>query len=276
MRLILFLTLVLCNSLYANNDPVKPAEDNKEILIFGVAPFMSSLALVKRMAPLRDYLSDKLGYTIVLETATQAEEFMKRTINGRYDFVMTSPTFALLAMDTQKFNLIASQSRELTGKLIVLMDSPYNNLKDLEGKIIGAPPRVGFLGQLAETFIASLGMNEAPQIKYFHSHNDAISALRRKEIDATLIAGFMDKTLAKKGVHVRTLVQTPDFPGMSILTGVEMNDQTKLALKKVLIEMSEDVSGLKVLQEISFPPFEHMEVKELERVRPYLPKAPKD
>ena len=43
------------------------------------------------------------------------KDFSKRTLNGRYDIVLTNPTFSLMAMDKGGFQIIASQKKKLSG-----------------------------------------------------------------------------------------------------------------------------------------------------------------
>ena len=87
---------VLSQSVHASAPEKSQTPVSENELVFGIAPFMSPLALLKRMAPLRDYLSKILGRPVRIETATDASEFTKRTLEGRYHFVLTNPTFSLL------------------------------------------------------------------------------------------------------------------------------------------------------------------------------------
>ena len=267
--------ICICSFLFSH--PVHGfAEKNQaaeQRLVFGIAPFMSPTSLVKRMAPLRKYLSESTGLEIAIETATTASVFTERTLEGRYDLVFTNPTFALMAMDKGGFKLIATQKKKLAGHFVVMEKSKIKKLKDLEGKLLGAPPKVGFLGQLVKPHLDKSGLdkNKLPEIKYFKSHKDVIAALRFGEIDASFIAGFMEKSLLKKGHPIRRIHRTGEYPGMTMLAKNEMKQELVNIITMSLFELDKNEKGKNVLKKISMPGFKKINMKQLEIVRPYLP-----
>ena len=241
-------------------------------LVFGIAPFMSPMALVKRMAPLRDYLSEALGRTVIIETANDAEEFVRRTLAGRYQLVLTSPVFSLRALDEKTFSLLVSQRRMLAGYFVVMDHSPINSVDQLAGRLVGAPPRVGFLGQLIEPLLSDMHFppNSMPRIKHFHSHNDAIAALRLGETDASFIVSFMEPHLLSRGVAIRTIYRTGDYPGLNVLAHESMPVSVQQRLRDSLLQLDQTQEGKRLLNDINMPGFRAIEVQELESVRPYL------
>lgn len=250
------------------------AEDSPAPLVFGIAPFMSPMALVKRMAPLRDYLSEALGVEVIIETSNDAEEFVKRTLAGRYHFVLTNPVFSLRAMDQGDFQLLASQHRLMAGYFVVMEDSPIREVHDLAGRLVGAPPKVGFLGQLIMPLLESMHFprSNMPRVKYFHSHNDAVAALRLGETDASFIVSFMEPHLLARGIPIRTIYRSRAYPGLSVLAHKRMSRQHTDRLQESLISMHRNIQGKRVLQTMSMPAFRSIEKDELESVRPYLAK----
>jgi len=266
---VLFLAL-FNGSLHAHDEVTHPSSDR---LIFGIAPFMSPLALVKRMAPLRTYLSDALGVEVLIETTTDAKDFARRTLSGHYDFVLTNPTFSLMAIDKGEFQIVATQKSKLLGYFVVLENSNIKDIKDLAGKRIGAPPKVGFMGQLIDPFLRKniFSDSDMPEIKYFHSHNDAISALRLGETNATLIVSFMSHHLHAKGHQLRTIFTTEAYPGMTVLANKKMSAELVNKLRMALFALDQKEEGIEVLKKISMSGYQKLDKKELEKVRPYLP-----
>lgn len=270
LALFLLISLPLASTAAAevttNNTP-------NERLVFGIAPFMSPLALVKRMAPLRDYLSQEMGVEVVIETTNDATEFGKRSLSGKYDFVLTNPTFSLMALDQGGFQIVASQKKKLTGHFVVLEDSKINHIDDLKGLQVGCPPKVGFMGQLISPYLKSnfFSEKEMPRITYFHSHKDAISALRLKNIDATLIVNFMEKHLIAKNIPIRTIHKTDKYPGMTIIASNTLSSELFNRLKDSLFKIDQTDSGRQILKQISMSGYESLDKNELEKIRPYLP-----
>lgn len=243
-------------------------------LSFGVAPFMSPLALLKRLAPLRQYLSDTISHEVVIETAPDAKEFARRSVEGNYDIILTNPTFATMVVDAGQYRLLLTQEKSLSGVLVVMENSAINSVDDLAGKTIGTPPRVGFLGQLAKPYIHDIGLkgDRAAVLKPFHSHNDSTAALRIGKIDASFIAGFMKQHLIDKGMKIREISRSPTFPGLTLLAHNRLASPVMDNIQGALLRLGESEVGQKLLKKISMSRFRTIEPAELDVVRPYLPK----
>lgn len=273
--IIYFFSLLTFCSLFSQSilavDEINKSPSSR--LIFGIAPFMSPTSLVKRMAPLREYLSESTGIDVLIETSTSAKVFKERTLNGRYDIVFTNPTFSLMAMDKGGFQILATQKKKISGHFVVLKNSKIQNIKELEGKLIGSPPKIGFLGQLIEPYLDTIGFekNNKPKIKYFHSHKDVIAALRFGDTDASLIVSFMEKHLLKKGFPLRTIHRTEGYPGMTMLSKIDMPEELANKIRKSLFSLDQNDQGKIVLKKISMPGFKKLNLKQLDKVRPYLP-----
>ncbi|MBT8449558.1 MAG: phosphate/phosphite/phosphonate ABC transporter substrate-binding protein [Gammaproteobacteria bacterium] len=264
---------VVSQPVVASDETKLQTPGSQHQLVLGIAPFMSPLALIKRMAPLRDYLSQIMGRTVRIETATDAREFTQRTLEGRYHFVLTNPTFALMALETSDFRLVATQKQHISGSLIVKADSEIQSVDQLAGKSIGAPPKVGFLGQLVRPYLKAFDFpeNQMPRVFNYNSHNAAISALRLGDSDATLIVSFMEKHLDKQNLPYRVIHRTESFPGMTIVGYQSLSDNEFKQLREILITIDTDAQGRAVLEKINMPGYRVMEESELEKVRPYLP-----
>ena len=271
----LLLLLLIALNFYPVESVLAESDNTQKRLVFGIAPFMSPIALVKRMAPLRDYLSNSLGVPVLIETTTDAREFSRRTLAGKYDFVLTNPTFSLMAMDQGNFQIIASQKKKLTGHFVVMQNSHISDIKHLKNKRVGCPPKVGFMGQLISPYLSNniFKAEEMPEITYFHSHNDAISSLRLGNIDATLIVSFMEKHLLSKNVPIRTIHKTADYPGMTIVADNKLQPKLIKKLRQSLFQLDNTAAGKKVLGQISMSGYQPIDIEELETVRPYIPES---
>lgn len=262
--------LLLPGSARALND--KAGSENYDTIVIGVAPFMSPLALVKRFAPLRVYLTELLGKRVVIETATLASDFLERSLKGRYDFILTSPTFALKAKESGKYKVLLVQKNKLMGRIVVLNESPIRKLSDLNGKLLGAPPKIGFLGQIVEPYLKKSAHPDKHSIKviHFRNHIDSILALRDRGIDASFITGFMQQHFVDKGINVREIARTEEYPGLTFMSLISRQEKTSEKVKNALIELDQNKKGKWLLKDISLSPFRVMEPDELEQVREYI------
>ncbi|MBF0266445.1 MAG: phosphate/phosphite/phosphonate ABC transporter substrate-binding protein [Gammaproteobacteria bacterium] len=267
---LIFIAFMFCISSLSS-----ASENNNKTIRLGVAPFMTPMALIKRLRPLRDYLSEQLGMTVNIITARSGKEFMKRTLKGNYDFVFTNPFFALKALDTKQFDLIASQKKKITGHFVTLEDSSINSLKDLAGKKIGAPDKAGLLGKLINPFIKHSGFNKDnyPQVIHYDSHNSGVSALKIGDVDASLIVSFMTNHLREKGLKIKIIHKTEELPGMSIIVKKNSLDKKIVdSMKKAILRISNSPEGKSILKKIKMPAFKEANALELEPVRKYMVK----
>ena len=273
-RCFLLFLLLFCQNLTAGaTERVAPAQSAEAPVLFGIAPFMSPLALARRMASLREYLTRTLKRPVMIETSTDATEFAQRSLSGRYDILFTNPPFALAALDTGHYRLMVTQNRPMVGEIVVLSSSPVTTVEQLAGKSIGTPPKVGLLGHIIESYLDELGMagDQAVNVRYFRSHHDSISALRVGEIDASFIANFMRPHIEAKGISIRVLASSREYPGLTLLASGRMDDSLTARLKAGLLRLGDTDEGRSVLQAISMPPFRIIDQKELEPMRPYIP-----
>lgn len=269
IKRILFVALILgCLSIATVAEPGNLGE---ETIIFGVAPFMSPLALVKRMTPLREYLSEILERPVIIETASHARVFLQRSINGRYDYILTSPSFALKTYDSGKYLLLVTQKNKISGQIVVLNKSEIMSINDLAGKTIGSPPKVGFLGQMIGPFFNEIGLinEKSVEIIYFHSHNDSILALIDKTVDAVVVAGFMEKQLIGKDIKIREIVRTEEYPGLTMLSSNRRPADEIERVKQAMLVLTDTEKGKRLLGGIALPPFVEVGVSDLEVVRRY-------
>ncbi len=125
-------------------------------LIFGLLPSESVATEFRRYAPLRDYLQQRLGRAVVLETARNFREFRRRTLAGRYDFLETAPHFVPEAVDSGQYMVITTIVRPLTAEIVVHADSPFQQPADLAGAVVATPSPSAIITRLGkETLIAA-------------------------------------------------------------------------------------------------------------------------
>lgn len=267
---VLICCILFSKSVFGLDEQNKPITEQ---LIMGIAPFMSPTSLVKRMAPLRQYLSESIGVDVLIETATTPVVFTERTLNGRYDIVFTNPTFSLMALDKGGFQALATLKKELSGCFIVLENSKIQNIKDLGGKLVGAPPKIGFLGQLIEPYLDVVGYDDSkkPEIKYFKSHKGVMAALRLGNTDASLVVNFMEKHFLDKGYPIKTIHRTEGFPGMTMLSSLDLPAELVNKIRMSLFALDQNEKGKKVLKKINMHGFKELDINQLEKIRLYLP-----
>ena len=109
-------------------------QDTARPLVFGFLPIVSPEKLVRRFEPLVDHLAEALGVSIVMETAPDYAEFLRRTHGEkRYDFLFTAPHFYYLAQREAGYRVVARADGPLMKAVIAI--PPQRRDRDARGSL---------------------------------------------------------------------------------------------------------------------------------------------
>lgn len=249
-------------------------EINNGELLMGVAPFMSPDKLSKRLAPLRNYLSDKLKLEVVIELTRNPKQLLERTAAGRYDFVFTGPNFALRAFDSGLY--LPGAIPEKFTEFIIITDSSstINSIEQLKGKSISVPPKKGTIAKILPNYLQMNGLSKEalPNIVYYPSHNAALLAVLNGDVDASFVPDFSYHSLLPVGASVKEISRTEPLPAISFIFAKRLPDNLREEIITTLVDLNKSDRGKVVLKKISFPPFRRYSYREFDNLRIYLGK----
>ena len=249
---------------------ISAASDNeKPVLIFGLLPSESAITKFKRYAPLRDYLSKKLNRKIHLETARNFPEFIKRTKEGRYDFLETAPHFVIPAIDSKKYRVITTIVQPLSAQIVVLKSSKYSNLTQLSGLTIATPSAKAIITKIGKDTL-NKALPKAPIYKTYKTHNAAYESVLGHRSDAAIISVNVFNKAMRQDRPLKTIGESIKIPNMSILVSSRMSLSLEKTLQTTLINMVKTDDGVRVLKEISYPGYRKVTAKEFNSIRRYL------
>lgn len=245
------------------------SDSQKETLIFGLLPSESAITKFKRYAPLRDYLSKKLNRKIHLETARSFPEFIKRTKEGRYDFLETAPHFVIPAIDSKKYRVITTIVQPLSAQIVVLKSSKYSNLSQLSGLTIATPSPKAIITKIGKNSLNKVLAN-TPSYKSYKTHNAAYESVLGKHSDAAIISVNVFNKAIRQEKPLRSIGESNKIPNMSILVSSRISHSLEKELQTTLINMLKTDDGIRVLKEISYPGYRKATAKEFNPIRRYL------
>jgi len=243
------LMLVLANPVIANAKTNKDQE-----MVFSILPFLSPVVLMKRFSPLRQYLEDTTGKTIVIESAPSFPEYLRRTVNHDYDIVYTAPHFVPYTLKDGHYELLAA-SNDIAAHLVVSNASGVKQIEQLAGKRIAHGPKQAFLVIIAKYLLKEKGLtgDKAPKFVQYKSHNAALRAVVGKEADAAVIGTFMLKQAAEN--QLTEVAATPFYPGVAILASKQLPEAFRKQLAKSFVDIKKSEQGRGTLKKIRFPGF---------------------
>ncbi|MDH5392012.1 MAG: phosphate/phosphite/phosphonate ABC transporter substrate-binding protein [Gammaproteobacteria bacterium] len=267
VAIFLFFLYSYFNSVYASQVP------DRKTLIMGVFPIVSSGALFKRFAPLKDYLEQELDRKLVLETAKDFPEFVRRTAKRQYDIVITAPHFSLLATDSGDYKIISRPKRDLVSLLVVPKDSKIIKLSQLSGKLIATPPAPALSTRSGKDYFKSkdLVAEKAPKFKAYKSHNAAYQAALANDAVAALVSINSVNKALDRGIPLRIVDRLPAMPAMPTLVATDLGDKLAGEIERVMVGMEATKHGKLVLKKVGFPGYLSAREKDYESVRPYKP-----
>lgn len=274
--------LLLCLLLSPFSDLT--AETKIKPLIFGFLPSRSPVTLFKHYKPLREYLSQQLNRPVVLVTAADYPTFLLNTNNRQYDFVLTAPHFALLAIDSGKYTAPVTYTKSLMADILVPQNSPITHIQQLTGKKVSLPPESAIISMAGKHFLSQHGLtaSNAPQYVITQSHNASFHAMLAGDTVAAIVSVNITHQFQKKNALIRKLATTSALPGMALLVARDLPKQIRVSFISTLIQMRNKRDGKATLEKMGYPGYRKTRLNEFEAARPYLdmyngsPKADRD
>lgn len=265
------LFFLLCFSLNSYAETQVPDKEQKSLTL-GFFPIVSTVALYKRFAPLRGYLSEMLDRNVVLLTAKDFPTFVKRTADRAYDIVITAPHFAVNAADSGQYKIRATLIKDVQQLIVVKKDSSITDISQLAGKNISTPPPRALMTMMGKHFLQDSGLtgDKTPVYRDFTSHNAANQALMAGEVDAAIASSNIIKKAIKLGEPLKIISHGLKLPNMATMVASDMDDLIGDQIVKVLTNMNKSERGKSVLAAIKLPGYRAVSAKDYEVARPYL------
>jgi phosphonate transport system substrate-binding protein len=91
------------------------AEDS---ILIGIAPHSSARVILESHASLRSFLEARFGKSVEVVTAPNFSEFARRSLQGQYDLLITSPHLALMAQEKAQYNPLITYTQGLETVLV--------------------------------------------------------------------------------------------------------------------------------------------------------------
>lgn len=246
--------------------------EKQTTLVFGLLPSESAVTKIKRYAPLRDYLSEKLKRKVILETARDFPEFIRRTKERKYDFLETAPHFVPAAIDSGKYVVLTTIIQPLSAQIVVKKGSKYDSIESLANSIIATPSPKAIITKIGRNTIDSKGLtgSKAPDYRSYKTHNAAYEAVLGGQADAAIISiNIYNKALRKKEPLI-AIGESHPIPNMSILAAIDLPEALRTLLKKELIDMKNHKEGMLVHKKTSYPGYRSATAGEFDVLRKYL------
>ena len=256
---ILCLTLLSTQSVFSASASESSCS-RSEPVIFGILPFIRTEQLVKRFAPLADYLSARLGVAVRIETAPDFAEFARRTNQqARYDLLFTAPHFFPKASSLAGYRLIASvDSSGMWAVIVAPRNSAIHTLDDLRGKRLATLPPAALATLLVRKHLRDAGIDPDRDLTLVHtpSHDASLLSAYHGVTDASALMSPPYEAASRiLRDAMRIVATTETTPHIPISVSPAVSDACANEIKQVLLEMNQTDAGKAVLKYHRFTGF---------------------
>ncbi len=244
------------------------ASENSKSLKMGFMPMTGSAATLTRFAPLKDYLAEKLGEKVQLQSAGNLKTFVARTARGEYDIVFTAPHLAVQAADSGHYEVVARLNRDLVSLIVVNVDSGITSIAQLPGQKVATPPAHSAISLVGRAYLTS-NLSKPPRYRVYPSHDAAYEAVMLGEINAGVVSTEAARRAQKVGIPLQEIASTPPLPGMAVLVSRRLTPAQQKKIQQALVDMDKTAVGKNVLKSLALPGFRAASNQTYEVMRPY-------
>lgn len=267
MRLMLLLITLL--ALHTTVSAKEPGPSLQPLQL-GLLPYLSIHQLVKSYLPLKKYLEQRLGRTVVVTSAPDYHAHLLRVRDNAYDIYLTAPHMAALAEKRWHARRLTAYKRRLQGDLVVDKNSSYQKISDLKNKMIVAPGNYAIVTMLADSLFRQHGLipGQSISIQPTASHNNALLAVIRRYADAAVVSAAVFESWNKPGQqNLRVLASTQSVPHAMFMASAHLSESDFELLLDAFMHFTADGSGKKFFEHtgyIDMMPITDAQMRELE------------
>lgn len=244
-----------------------------------ISAMISPKETIESYQPLLNYIGRKLDLNIQLVQRETYAEINEMLLAQQLDFafICTGP----YVRGKEKYGFEALLTSVVNGNplyqayLIVRKESPYKIIEDLKGKSFAFTDPDSNTGALVPKYWLSQ-INETPnsffsKIIYTHSHDNSIMAVAKSMVDGASVGSiFWDHYQVhdpKYTALTRIIKKSDMFGGPPLVASKHVSAELKTKVQQLLIKMSEDEEGQKILKELMIDSFQVTEESWYESVK---------
>ncbi len=247
-----------------------------------VASVVSPKGTVESYGLLLQYLEQQFNRPVELIQRRTYMETNDLIAEGKVNLAFVCTSAYIAGHDDFGMELLVAP--QVNGKtiynslLIVPVDSPAQSMSDLQNKVFAFTDPISLSGRVYPThMVQEMGYSPETffsQTFFTYNHDEAIRAVANKLADGASVDSMVydfaiarDPGLAKK---IRVIHRSPPFGIPPVVVSPKLDDNLKLQLQKVLLNMSDTAEGRKALEAIGVEKFTTIDDHAYDSVRNLL------
>lgn len=218
-------------------------------LSFGVLSQRGAVLTAQYWNPILDYVQRRTGVALTLRLARSAPESNDATEKGVYDFVYSNTIFHPRMARANYQVILRPRNEAISSQIVTLDTSPLRGLADLEGREVGFPSRVSFLGYAVPIdHLLRQGITVTP---VFGGNQEGIMGqIKAGRVLAVGVNNQLMKTFAtRENLRYRVLWESKPFHDLPIAVHPRVPKALAAAVRQAIDGMEDDAEGLRILRE---------------------------
>jgi phosphonate transport system substrate-binding protein len=225
-----------------------------ERLTLGVQPFLDRSELLRRFAPLADYVGERVGRPVEVRIAQDYEQHIEDIGNDRLDIALLGPAPYVVMRDRYGpkpllARLEVNGRPELMGHIVVREDSQLRSLEDLRdhGFAFG-DPRSTMSSLVPRYLLLRVGIRERDFgfVLRLPGHQDVALAVLSGDVDAGAVKQEVLEAYRAQGL--RSIAQSPPISEHLLVARNGLDPALVARLRDSLLEMGQQPEGRRVMQ----------------------------
>ena len=217
---------------------------------FGIVPQTNTSKLSKLWSPILKYLEENSEIDLRFATARNISTFEKRVKSGKYDIVYMNPFHYTMFHDEQGYNAFAkAKKKRLKGILVVLKDSPYRSINDLDNPELAFPSNAFAANLVPRAVLSKADLSFST--KYVSSHDSVYRNIARGRYPA---GGGVMRTFKNTSPEyrdkLRILWKSDGYTPHAFAAHPRVPQVIVDKLQNVLLKMELDPKGKALLKKI--------------------------
>ncbi len=233
---------------------------DRDYLVFGFLPIVSPERLVRRFAPLTEYMSQQLGIEVRMETAPDFAEFLRRTHHRkRYDILFTAPHFYYLARRRAGYRaLVRVGLPGMQAVIVVPRQSTVRSVRDLRGKRLATVDPLALATALVRACLVREGLDPDHDLTLVStpSHNASLLSAHQGRTDAaSLMLPLYRRAAPDVLAGTRIVAETDASRHMPISVAPWVDAELAGRIRAMLLKLRDDEQGRQLLRQLDWPGF---------------------
>jgi len=221
--------------------------------------------------PLRNYLETALNRPVMLLSSVDHAEFLRDSLNGRFDIVITPPHFGAICLQHDFVPLVRYRD-EVDIIFAVRSDQNFATVFALRGRKIAFPDRMAIFTIAGVKLLEEMGMRQGMDYTHveYPSHAAAMMAVALGMADAA-VTGYppLKQMLPDVREKLKAMPWGKSLPHLMTLALKRLGEDEIRQIRRVFERFPDTPGGRQFFMETQYMGYVQITEKDLRAIQPY-------